>query len=213
MSSAIDPIKKLYMVTYVSTASGGNPDRCLIYNWARQRWSYIRKGYRALFNAYTVGYTLEGLDAVSTSIDALPLSLDSAQWKGGSQYFGGFSTNSEVGTFTGDPLVARWETGCWQITPDMRSFMTGIRPMVELIDTSSDIGLSTPKGTGDIKSYVGVRDRIQDTVSFGAASVINFNGECPVRANARYHRVRVEVSGGFSHATGFDFYARKEGMR
>ena len=214
MSATIDPVNKLYILTYASTASTeGTPNRCLVYNWATQRWTYIKQGYRALFAAYTVGESLDSTLMQSLNIDTMTVSLDSAQWKGGSKYFGGFNGNSRLGSFIGDALKARFETGCWQITPDSRSFMTGVRPMIELINTADDVVAATPEGTGDITATIGIRDRIQDAITFQAASQINFNGECPVRASSRYHRVRIEVSGGFTHATGFDFYARREGLR
>jgi len=77
----------------------------------------------------------------------------------------------------------------------------GVRPMIE--------GNSSTK----ITCSVGKRDRLIDSVSFTSASALNSNGWCPVRANARYHRVKVEISGSFTHASSFDFDSVRDGRR
>jgi hypothetical protein len=54
---------------------------------------------------------------------------------------------------------------------------------------------------------LGRRDRLVDSNSFGSAVSINANGEHSFRAQstrARYHQIRLNVSGGFDHAQGFE---------
>jgi hypothetical protein len=201
MTSAIDPVRKLYMVSFVSTSGGGIHDMSLIFNWSTQRWARLNVGYPVLFSAYTTGTDLDSLDTAYPSIDAMGLSFDSDQFKGGLQYFAGFDTVNRVGEFTGPALTATLETGDGQINPDARTFVRGVRPMIE--------GNSSTKVT----CSVGKRDRLIDSVSFTSASALNSNGWCPVRANARYHRVKVEISGSFTHASSFDFDSVKDGRR
>lgn len=201
MTATIDPVRKLYMVSFASSGSAtGAPDRTLIYNWATQRWSYLTVGYRALFGARTVGYTLEGLDAISTDLDALGISLDSDQWKGGTKFYAAIDNDFKLCEFTGAALTAQFETGCAQIVEDRRSFVTGVRPLVE-------------GTTAKVTAAIGKRDRLIDNITWTSSTDLNSNGWCPQRANSRYHRVRMNISGSFTHAVGFDFYSRPEGLR
>ena len=91
MTCAVDPTNQIVAWSYVSNSntSGETPDRLLIYNYAINRWSLANVDTDLLAPFYTSGYTLEDLDNLASSLDALPAPLDSSLYKGGEFLFGG----------------------------------------------------------------------------------------------------------------------------
>jgi hypothetical protein len=81
----------------------GNEDynQIYIYDWALSRWTKADIKASMLMSAATLGYTLEGLDAVSSSIDALPYSLDARSWQGGSPVLAVFTPEGALGFING----------------------------------------------------------------------------------------------------------------
>lgn len=202
VSSVIDPINKLYIISYPSVNNAvGTCDRMLIYNWAVGRWARVVQSVEMLFNSISLGYTLEELDAVSSSIDLLSVTLDSAVWIGGAPMGGAFTVNHCLSSFTGDFKTATFITGESQLIPNARAFVRAIRPLIQGDSATS------------ITAQIGKRDTLTESVSYTSASVINTSGICPVRANARYHRVRIDVERGFERAMGFDIDFVKDGVR
>lgn len=203
VSSVIDPINKLYIISYPSVNSAtGICDRLLVINYTNGRWARVEQNLEFIYNALSLGYTLEGLDAVSASIDALPFSLDSSVWTGGDPSLSGFGTNHRGLVFAGMTYKdAQLITGELQLIPNKRAFVRAIRPLIQGNSSTA------------IVVNIGKRDRQTDSVTWTADSSINSNGVCPVRANARYHRLKMRVTGGFEKAMGFDIDAVPDGMR
>lgn len=194
-SAAIDPIRKIYVMAFASTQSATDPDMMLVYHWPSGQWSTITTNMQIISTSATQsGYTLDGLDVVSASLDALPFSLDSRAYIGsGRLLLSAFDTTNKFGYFTGANLAATIETGDIQLTPWKKSMLKSLRPMVE--------GTSvTPSIT--IKS----RDRMQDGYSTSSAVVTNAIGTCPFRVNARYHRavLTIPASSTWAFAQGID---------
>ena len=52
-----------------------------------------------------------------------------------------------------------------------------------------------------------------DSVTTGSAVTVKSSGDCPLRTNSRYHRLRVSVNGNFTNMKGVDVDARPEGKR
>lgn len=202
ITSVIDPINKLYVVSYPSNASSiGTPDRAMLYNWASRRWARAEITVEQIFAGLSAGMTLEQLDTISANLDLLPFSLDSDLWAGGLTVVSGFDTGHRTVTFDGAPRSAWFVTGESQLIPGRRALVTAVRPLVQ-----GDGGTA-------ITVQLGKRDRLIDAVSYTAASAMNAGGLCPVRANARFHRIRLDIAGGFAQAMGFDIQASPEGMR
>lgn len=202
ITSIIDVKNKLYIVSYPSTAStDGTPDSMLLYSWSANRWARVEETVELIFAGLSPGYTLESLDSISGSLDALPFSLDSDVWTGGASLFSGFDTSHRHINFDGTPKTATFITGEAQIFPDARAFIRAIRTLVQG-DSSTTI-----------TARVGKRDRLIDSVTYGSASTMNSSGICPVRSNGRFQRVRIDISGGFERAIGFDLDAVREGVR
>jgi len=62
-------------------------------------------------------------------------------------------------------------------------------------------------------AQIASRSTISSVADFGSASTLNSAGEFTTRANARYHKFRLTVSGGFTRAMGLDVNALPEGNR
>lgn len=194
ISSAVDPVNKLYVVSYPSAASvDGMPDKLLIYSWQTDRWSRAEQPLALLHQgASQASYTLEGLDSVSASLDALPFSLDSRAWTGaGRLLLGGFSTANRAGFFSGQPMAAVVDTGESQLLAGSRALVRAVRPL-------SDGG--TPSVA------LGFRNRLTDAVQWGPDVAQNDRGACPQRASARYFRARLKIPAGqsWTHLQGID---------
>lgn len=198
ISAAIDPVNRLYAVSYPGPGSeltGGRPNRMLIYNWSADRWSRAEVEMDLIHQAASQsGKTLEQLDAVSASLDALPFSLDNRVWTGaGRLLLAAFTPEHRIGFFSGANMAATVDTGEAPLAPGGRALVRGLRPLVE-------------GGAGGVSLRVGLRNRTVDPVTFDAPSAMNAFGLCPVRANGRYLRARIEVDAGaaWTHVQGID---------
>ena len=202
--SCVDLDKQIIYWSYPATGNtAGRCNKVLAYNYspnAAMRWSFAEIETETLFISVSEGYTLDGLDAVSATLEGLPNSLDWRGWTGSNAILTAFDQNHKQANFTGTALDAVIDTAEAQITPGYRTDVTLLRPMVD--------------GSGTVTVQVGTRNNLSDTVAFGAAVSVNASGFCPVRSNARYHRARVNISGGFNDAQGIDLAKfTKAGMR
>lgn len=206
-SSLIDPVRKVYHFLYPSVgAMGGIPDRMLSYDIVNERWTITEITGEWLTLFLGIGYTLDGLDAISTSIDALTVSLDSPTYQSKGQELAVYNDSHQLCVFRGDPLTATLETGERQILgPGSTRTMVGdVRPLVDgaRTNTHSDGPYETEVTVQALK-----RDRQSDELVEGRIVTMNQYGNCPMRENARFHRFRVTISGGFHHAIGLDVSA------
>lgn len=194
ISSTVDPINKIiFWASPGQQNSGGNPNRIYAYNYApnaKKRWAYAEQDVEYIYRSMAEGYTLDGLDSVSASIDALLFSLDSRVWTGNTALFSGFNTDHKQVNFTGSALDATIETQEVELTPNQRTNIQEIRPFVE--------GFTT------MTIQIGMRNSLDESVTWTSEISANSAGNFPCRANARYHRVRVNLSGAFTHAQGLN---------
>lgn len=196
ISAAIDPKRTLVAWAYPGAGnSGGNPNRILIFNWLANRWTLIETEVEILCRHLSQGYTLDGLDAVSASIDALNDSLDSGIWTGGALNFGAFNNAHKLGTFSGSAMDATIVTGEVQIFPGRRALVSVVRPLVT---------------NGTTTAQVGTRNLLTESATFNLAVSVNSDGEAPILAEGRYHRLRLNCSG-FNNIQGAEFDAEKMG--
>jgi len=193
----------------------GVNDTILFYNYgpgAKTKWSVLRTNttdaipgttsinHYFLASPLSQGYTLDGLDAVSTNIDSLPvpppndISLDSPVWAGQQKVLGLITADLELAFFnSGNYYDAYFETGEYQFNPPNRTSVTMVRPFV-----------NDPAALGTIYVAVSGRDTEQVTASFTNTVVINSSGFANIRSNSRFHRAYVKITGGFSIAEGID---------
>ena len=198
MTSSVDPEAQIAVWSYVSVNSpDGEPDRLLIYNYITNEWSYAAVGADLVSPLFTPAYTLEQLDNINSSIDALPGSLDDLLYRGGGYFFGG-ARGRKIFTFSGDILSATIETGEAGLASGRFNMVTRIYPYHE---------------NGTITMQVGTRDLHSEDVTFSTAQPIGSDGFAPFRVQGRYHRARMNLSGEWKFAQGIDIEARQVGRR
>ena len=198
ISSAVDPVRKLVLWAYPGKGNiGGEPNKLIIYNWEADVWSYGEMETEHLFSCHTVGMNLEGLDSISSDIDALPFSLDSRVWTGGSQFLAAFSPDHKLCFFDGESLPALIGTGEISNNGNM-SCLNKIRPIID---------------GGDLKVQTGSRQSLQDEVVWSPDIVVDESGKANVRSNARYHRLRFSIEGDWKSAQGTEVSFQNSGQR
>ena len=202
ISCSLDPVNQLVLWSYVSTSSNsGEPDKIIMYNYAVNRWAIAEIDHEFIGTIISPNFTLEALANISSSIDTLGTSLDSRLWSGGQSAFAA-SKDSKIASFTGDPLAAVLETQEFEPSKLKHSLVKSVTPYL----TSKDVAPT-------LTVQVGSRSRQIDSVNFTNTSVLNSDNIVPVRANGRYHRVRVNASGTWRYALGVDVEAVPLGRR
>lgn len=206
ISSAIDPVRKIVAWAYPASGnSGGNPNRIILYHWDTQRWSRIEDiSIHLIMRSLNAGFTLEGLDAVSTSLDALPLSLDSSQWSEGQFQFSCFNANHRLANFNGSAMPATVETPEIQLnrSVDGLAYVTEVRPVAEGISASVTVA-------------VGARNVLTSSASYTTAVSPISTGFAQVRSTARFHRFQLNTTSAtdFTHLQGVDITVSGDGRR
>ncbi|MHA1538899.1 MAG: hypothetical protein ACTSXQ_00300 [Alphaproteobacteria bacterium] len=198
ISSAIDPVRKLVLWAYPGKGNvNGEPNKLLIYNWEADLWSYGEMPLEHLFSCHTVGMNLESLDDIATNIEALPFSLDSRVWTGGSSFLGAFSLEHKLCFFDGESLPALIETG--EISSDGK--MACLQRVCPIIDG------------GDLIVQTGARNTLQEEVTWSLDIPVEDSGEAYCRSNARYHRLRFILDRDWKSAQGTEAYFKNGGRR
>ena len=186
-SSAIDPVRGLYVFAYPANGSNGTPNRLLIYNWHTERWTRAVLDCELVFGGVSQqAHTLELLDPFGT-LETLPYSLNSSYWTGRlSLLLFAFDTSHRSGSFSGATLPATVETG--EFNPSTllragpasgqgnRSIIRACRPLID---------------GGNPQIQIGAREtQQQPIVSYAPATGLTEAGLAPVYCSGRYFRVR-----------------------
>lgn len=190
IQSVIDPINKLWIIAYPSSASSsGNPDKLLIYGLVSNRWAPPTQiSIESLCKLMSLGYTLEQLDAFG-NLDTLPASLDSRVWTGGKQLLAAFDTTHALGYFTGTNMAAELITGDFDL--QRRQRVRGARPLI-------DGGVPTVA--------LGQKNTPQDAATFTGDVAVGVDQMAPFKHDTRYASLDIKVPAAavWTHATGFE---------
>ena len=144
------------------------------------------------------GLTLENLDSISGSLDALTFSLDDVSTAALSK-FSAVNAAHKLGFFTGGNLEATLDTS-EQSLNGRRMRVKGIRPVTDA---------TTCYGS------VGVRETLQETVSFSVEQAVDAKGLCPASVSTRLARGRLRIPAAttWTFATGIEPECAQEGRR
>lgn len=199
VTTTIDPIRKLVMWSVPHTdATGGVPNKIYVFNWVDRRWSIIDQQCECLFSYITIGYTLEGLDAVSGSLDALPFSLDSRAWTGGKTVLGAFDNTHTLGLFTGAAMTAVIQTAEIRVNSAGRGLIDSISPYVE---------------GGTITARLGWRNGLSDAVMWTVQTSPNpYTGDIDFSLQSQFVRAEVTISGVWTLAHGIGVQQQLDGV-
>jgi hypothetical protein len=193
MSAAVDPIRKLVIWNY-KTVNGNRS--LIIYNFKTQKWTYGDAGTDFLAEASTSSLTLESLDSISASIDALTTSLDSQLYVGGKYFLGG-TLATRVMTYTGANQTGVIATG--DLDAGTNSVVTLARPIVD---------------NGSATVAIASRTLLNQDVSFNTAVAASTENRVPLRSAGRYHRLKVTPTGdNWNNAISVDVDVTPQGVR
>jgi hypothetical protein len=198
----IDPFFNRYYLA-VKYSSSTSFDRLIIYDWGIGEFTQIANTVGILFPlaSGTLGYTLEGLSAISTSIDALPFSLDSKVWQGGAPVMAAIDANNKLGFFSGENAEATITT---QEMGSVDGTMTRLNEIMPVIDTQSAL------------ISIGARNRRSDSVVYSAERAQSSNtGIVHGRSRARYHTIKLRVPAEtvWTHAQAINVNSEPAGIR
>jgi len=192
MSAAVDPIRKLVIWNYV--AIDGNR-KLIIYNFATKKWTYADSRTDYLSEASSTAVTLEQLDSINASIDALTTSLDSRLYVGGKYFLGG-TLGYKVYTYTGSNASGQIATG--DIDLGGQSVVTLARPQVD---------------AGSATIAVASRQLLSQDVTFGDAVAADSENRVSLRSSGRYHRLQLVPTGNWTNAVAIDVDVTGQGVR
>lgn len=200
----VDPFySRVYVaVRYDSTSVAF--DRLLIFDWNLNRWSQVGgEGFQILFplSSGTIGYTLEGLDAIAASLEDLPFSLDSKVWQGGAPIMAAFDANNRLGFFSGSAAEATLTT---QEMGSLNGGITLVKSLYPVADTSS------------VFVSIGARFRRCDPVVWTSEQSPSSNtGMTHKKSRARFHQFKLRIPAGtdWHHTQGMEVISQPAGMR
>lgn len=199
LQGAADPRSSRVYWAYKS-ASGvtGLFDKILTLDWALNRWSIAGVLGEFLGSLSQPGVTLESLDNISGSLDALPFSLDDVS-TAVSPEIAMFDSSNRLGFFRGEPLEATLETS-EQGLDGRRFFVRGLRPITD---------------AETVYGSVSSRENIRASRSYSSETIANSQGLCPQRVSTRYARakIRIPAGTGWTYATGVEPDVEPLGMR
>lgn len=189
-------------VIYWSYPGSGNTsgrcNRLLAYNYspnAKMRWSYCDNVQAERIGiSISEGYTMDSLDSLSGDLDALDAivgNLDSRALTGNNYILSAFNGDHKLALFTGTAMDATIETMEGQLFEGKRGLVTVVRPLVEGTTATTTIAL-------------GSRNNLNESVTYTGSLSANSIGEYNYRTNARYHRGKLTITGGFDHAFGIE---------
>lgn len=185
---AADPKHSRIFIAYKSISGAtGLFDKLLCYDWAINRFTIVSNMGEYLSPFAQPGVTLENLDSISSSIDALSVSLDDISTASLPE-IAAFNSSHKLGFYRGDNLQAAMETG-EQGELGRRVFVRGIYPLTDADEVY-----------GSLKH----RANANDTPSETTETAINAQGFCPQRKDTCLARavVRIPAAETWTFATG-----------
>lgn len=195
---AADPQStRVYWTFRSSAASGSTFDFIICYDYGIGKSTLLEQSGEYLASLAAPGITLESLDSVSSSIDALTQSLDDISTAALSR-LSTASTSHIVGFFSGSNLEATLDTS--EQAGGRRFRVKGFRPITDAATCYGSIG---------------ARETVQATVTYSAEQAVNGRGFCPANISTRAARGRLRIPAAttWTFATGVEPEVAQEGKR
>ncbi len=196
---ASDPTQtRVYWAFKTASSSGSLFDRLLCYDYGLNRATLIEVSGEYLASLAAPGITLESLDSISSSIDALTLSLDDISTSALAK-LSAVNSDHKIGFFSGAAIEATLDTS-ERSADGRRARVKGLRPVTDA---------TTCYGT------VGYRETLQAAVAYSTEQAVNGKGLCPANISTRLARARLRIpaSTAWTFATGFEPEFAPEGKR
>jgi hypothetical protein len=197
---ATDPeASRVYFTYRTAGGSASAFDKVLTYDYALNKWGgAISVTGEYLATLARPGLTLENLDTLSSSVDALTFSLDDVSTAALSK-LSAVDTSHQLGFFTGSNLEATLDTSEQELS-GRRVRVKGIRPITD---------------AETVYGSISSRETVQATASYSTEQLIDARGLCPANVSTRLARGRIRIPAGttWTYATGVDPSFMPEGRR
>ena len=195
ISVAIDPLKSLIVWNYPRPDKLTPARGMMFYNYETGRWATGVTEASVVAELATQGRSLDSLDTDYPVLDDMPMSLDSKLFIGGKFAFCG-ATNKHVVTFNLVPAE------CYLTTNDLEFGMFSVATLAQPIIEN-----------GSANFQITSRNTLNGLIAFGAPSVTSDENRADLRSGGRYHRLRVQPTGSWTNAVGFDLTVTPQGQR
>jgi hypothetical protein len=196
---AADPnATRVYWAYKSGAGSAGLFDKLLCYDWTLDKWSLTEMSGEYLATLARPGVTLDALDSISSSIDALSFSLDDVS-TGAAASLSGFNSDHKLGFFTGSNLEATLVTA--EKGGDGRRLrVRGFRPVTD---------------AGTVYGSLSTRETASATAVDSDEVAMNSSGNVPANVSTRYTRMNLRIPAGttWTYATGAEPSVINEGRR
>jgi hypothetical protein len=164
-----------------NAGSAATYDRLLCYDYLIDRATLVPMNGEYLLQMAQPGFTLEGLDSISTNLDTLPLSLDGYSPIPGAD-FAQFDAAHKLAFFFGLPIEAIMETS-EQGTDGQRLRIHGLRPIT---DAPTIYGSCSKRESTNVNA------------NYSTETIPARNGLCPLNVSTRYSRGRLRIPAGIN---------------
>jgi hypothetical protein len=190
VTAAADTDNKVIYWSYCSTGQT-TPDKIMAYSYAEDRWTVITQSVDLIFSGASLATTLEDLDASFADLEAVTPTMDSPVFAGAVPQVSVIYTDEKLGTFTGTALTAVLETGEFATHKGGRGMISEVHPVIE---------------GGTVVASLGARNTASGTRRYTPASRVHrMTGWAPFTSNAKWHTIKLTISGGFTRADGVYF--------
>lgn len=197
---AADPQSTRALWAYKSQSGAtGLYDKLIGYDDTLDRWFTISMSGEYLLGVSQTGLTLEALDGISASLDALTGSLDDYATASIPEV-AQFNTAHKLGFFRGDNLEATVETA-EQTAEPKRIRVRGFRPITD---------------AATVYGSCSTREILQDSATAGTETLISSRtGRCDLNVSTRYSRMkfRIPAATTWTYAAGIEPDFMAEGTR
>ncbi len=198
---AVDPkTTRVYWSYKPQSGVSGLFSKVLVYDYALDKWGLIISWTGEYFATMAKpGLTLENLDSINSSIDALTFSLDDVS-TGVLSAPAIFDSTHSMSLLSGSNLEATLDTS-EKANPDSRRLrVQGLRP---------DTDAPTVYGS------VGTRENLQGTLVYSTEQLVDARGLCIANISTRLARGRLRIPAGtlWSVAQGVEPFFANEGKR
>ncbi len=206
VNAAVDTVNKLVVFGFPS-GSATNINEQLIYSIQDGRWTRDDVSLQYLFDLPVDPLTVDNFHTFETSDDLdttnlNAINIDSSVFDDRRRFLAGANTSNQIGIFTGDARPATIDTQEFEAAPGNRALVTEIWPISDAIQ-------------GQITASIGYRRALPGAdVAYTTGTLMNAQGFCPQRIDARFLRARISIaSSNWSRAEGINYTAELTGDR
>lgn len=172
------------------------------YDWSLDRWFPIDDVSAQYWESVAAPATsLEDLDGLYATLEAVPYSLDARVWDGGRPVLAGITSAGRLGFLSGSNLAATLSTVEAHPAPGQRAFADEAYPIGEF------------EGATSLTLRPGRRERLMDSVTWGSPATLERTGKFHFRVSARLHQYELTIPAGstWTHVQGMVINPQPDG--